>query len=146
MLGQTTPRNAKKSAILEIRKILDRGEKLVVCAGSKTWADNLMYNLFEEGAPLDIKYAYYHGLLPDDQLKAALQNVEKAPLRGSCALHSCTILVRPTATWLTLDLLVFFIYSRIQNIHKSIYDSNDMQVAEQDVKKTQRCYIDARQQ
>lgn len=87
MLGQTIPRDAKKSAILKIREILNRGEKLVVCAGSKTWADNLIYNLFEEGAPLDIKYAYYHGLLPDDQLRAALQNVD--------------------ATWPTLDLLVY---------------------------------------
>lgn len=87
MLGQTTPTNAKKSAIKEIREILARGEKLVVCAGSKTWADNLIFNLFEEGEPLDIKYAYYHGMLPDDQLKTALQNVDE--------------------TWASLDLLIF---------------------------------------
>lgn len=88
-LPQTSPTEAKKSAILFIEKVLARGEKLLVAAGSKTWADSLIHYLFHDpaGPHLEIRHAYYHGDVPDDKLKAALQNVD--------------------ATWVELDLLVF---------------------------------------
>lgn len=87
-MPQTSPIHAKKSAILHIEKVLSRGEKLVVAVGSKTWAHSLIQYLFHDpvGPCLKIRYAYYHGKIPDDELKVALH---------------------VDATWLALDLLVF---------------------------------------